>query len=49
MMAGLLEDRAPDARWQFVIEFGYCSKAAAVEAMEQEWAAKVAEAIEALG
>jgi hypothetical protein len=40
--AGLLDDRAPDARWRFVIEFGR-SKPAAVQAMEQEWAPKVLE------
>lgn len=43
--AGLLEDRAPDARWRFVIEFGYRSKPAAVTAMEEEWAPKVEQAI----
>jgi len=33
--AGLLEEKAPDARWRYVLAWGYPTRQAAIEAMEK--------------
>jgi hypothetical protein len=31
--AGLIEDRSPDARWRYVMAWGFCSRSAAEETL----------------
>lgn len=47
--AGLLEERAPDARWRYVLAWGFVSKAAAQEALARLRPAVEAAALAGVG